>query len=417
MGLDEFAAVPDGHGILRATRDVTFCRIFNSTPQGTGNAFYDLKRSKIHKIRLHWSEHPDKRRGLYRSEDGVLVLLDKDWVGEHRDSQGKVIQFPSEYKFRLDGKLRSPWYDRECDRAAHPMEIAQELDIDYLGSDYQFFDAKVIDQIGVEDVRDPLVVGELEYDYETAQPTRFVPDERGRMKLWINLTPEGEFPDNLRVIQGADVAAGTGASNSTLSLVNRDTGEKIGEYADPNMLAEDFARFALVVARWCNGAFLIWDASGPPGRIFGSTIMDFKYPNIYWKTNLSTVTRRPSDTPGFYMNKGDKIDAFGKYRQALKNKTFIQRSYEANKECLYYIHVMGAQSAIEHTSSLNTTDPSGAKSNHGDRCVADVMANFALHIFRDERPIAKEAPKVINCFQSRRAEYDRRVREQEEVWV
>jgi len=27
------------------------------------------------------------------------------------------------------------------------MEIAQELDIDYLGSDYQFFDAKTLDRI------------------------------------------------------------------------------------------------------------------------------------------------------------------------------------------------------------------------------------------------------------------------------
>lgn len=40
--LDEFAAVENGHAILRATRDVTRCRIFNSTPNGTGNAFYDI---------------------------------------------------------------------------------------------------------------------------------------------------------------------------------------------------------------------------------------------------------------------------------------------------------------------------------------------------------------------------------------
>jgi hypothetical protein len=416
MGMDEFAAVPDGHAMLRATRDVTQCRMYNSTPQGTGNAFYDLKKIKIKHLRLHWSEHPVKRRGLYRSEDGRLVMLDKDFRGIVRDSEGNGILFPDNYKFRLDGKLRSPWYDTECDRAVHPMEIAQELDIDYLGSSYQFFNPAVIERIQQENVREPIVKGELEFDLETCLPTRFVPCQDGRLHLWVNLTPEGGFPENIKVVEGADISAGTGASNSAMSFVDRETGEKVGEFADPKILPEDFAHYAVAMAKWFNNAYMIWDATGPTGRIFGSNVTEIGYLYIYWKTAISKFTKKPTDTPGFFFqNKSDTGQAFGDYRKALHDGTFIQRSYEANKECLLYVHTNDGK--IEHVASSNTQDPTGARTNHGDRCVADVLANFGIHILRDRSPKQIEDEKPPTCFQARRDEYEARIREDQEVWA
>jgi len=416
MGLDEFAAVPDGYAMLRATRDVTNCRMYNSTPQGTGNAFYDLKKTKIKHLRLHWSDHPVKRRGLYRSEDSRLILLDKDFRGVVRDSEGNGTIFPDQYKFRLDGKLRSPWYDTECDRAAHPMEIAQELDIDYLGSDYQFFDAAIIERIQAENVREPVIKGELEFDFHTCEPTRFVPCADGRLLLWVNLTPEGWFPENIKVVQGADVSAGSGASNSALSFVNIETGEKIAEFAEPKLFPEDFALYGMAMAKWFNDAFMIWDASGPTGRVFGSTVMEAGYTYIYWKTPLNKFTKKPSDVPGFFLNPGDKAEAFGKYRRALKDGTFIQRSYEANRECLFYRHTAGQQ-AIEHTDAANTQDPTGARTNHGDRCVADVLANFGVIILKDRIPLAVPDSQPVGCFRSRRDAYEKKLKDKEEAWA
>jgi len=407
IGLDEFAFVPDGYAMLRATRATTNCRLYNSTPNGTGNAFYDLKKAKIKKIRLHWTQHPDKRRGLYRSEDGELKILDNEFRGVVRDSQGNGYIFPDNYPFRLDGKLRSPWYDCECDRAAHPMEIAQEIDIDYLGSNYQFFDSKVIERIQAEDVRDPVVCGELEFDFETKQPIRFVDFPDGRIKLWINLTPEGNFPPIINTILGGDVAAGTGASNSALSGVNEMTGEKLLEFAAHDMLAEDFADYATAIARWLNNAFLIWDASGPHGRIFGSRVVENHYNNIYWKTAINKITRKPSDIPGFFMNPGDKADAFGKYRRALKDRTFVQRSYEANKECLFYVQVAGTQT-VEHSSAMTSQDPTGARASHGDRAVADVVANFALQEFSKKYLVSQEPEFAENTFAGRRRAWEQK---------
>jgi hypothetical protein len=417
IGLDEFAFAPDSYAMLRACRASSDCRMYNSTPNGTGNAFYDLKKAKIQHIRLHWSYHPEKRRGLYTTENGEAKLLDKDFTGKVTDSNGTKYQFPQDYPFRLDGKLRSPFYDRECDRAAHPMEIAQELDIDYLGSSYQFFTANVIDRIQLEDVREPVVKGELELEGDTAAPIRFTSFYDGRVHLWLNLTPEEEFPPLLDIVLGADIAAGTGASNSALSGVNRQTGEKVLEFADPNMLAEDFATFAVAVAKWMNNAFLIWDASGPSGRIFGNRVMDLHYTHIYWKTALNKMTRKPTETPGYFLNPGDKAEAFGRYRRSLKDGTFVQRSYEANHECLFYVQVAGGK-AIEHISAANSQDPTGARENHGDRCVADVMANFALWMFKNQKVRFPEPNIPDNCFAARRAAYEAKLRRQkEEVWV
>jgi hypothetical protein len=122
IGMDEFAAfdVDAGYKALASTRDATKSRIFNSTPDGVGNAFYDVAHSDaVKQVVLHWTKHPVKAQGLY--------------IGG-------------------DGKPKSPWYDAECKRCIHPQEIAQELDIDFQGSDFQFFDPKGLNPLLVAQV-------------------------------------------------------------------------------------------------------------------------------------------------------------------------------------------------------------------------------------------------------------------------
>jgi hypothetical protein len=259
------------------------------------------------------------------------------------------------------------------------------------------------------------VCGELEFDYETKRPIRFVPFADGRIQLWLNLTPEGDFPPLTQTILGGDVSAGTGASNSALSGIDELTGEKILEFATADMLAEDFADYSTAIARWLNNAFLIWDASGPHGRIFGSRVMENNYNNIFWKRQLNKITRKPTDIPGFFMNPGDKADAFGKYRRALKEGAFVQRSYEANKECLYYVQVAGSQT-VEHTSAQTSQDPTGARASHGDRCVADVVANFALNDIAKKTSLRQQPEYAESSFAGRRRAWEQKQSDQNEDW-
>lgn len=409
MLIDEFASVPDDSALLSSTRDVTKCRLFNSTHKGAGKAFYRLSLGTIRKLILHWSKHPVKQRGLYYSVDGKLVLLDKNFKGEVSVGDKKYM-FPDDYAFRLDGKLRSPWYDNECDRAEHPMEIAQELDMDPFASDFQYFDGNMINAIEKADVRVPFAEGMLDFDEDSLDPLEFAPGKNGPLRLWINLDPYGKLPEDLDVVAGSDVSAGTGASNSTLSFVNKQTGEKIAEYVDPWIKPESFAEVATAFCRWFNNAYLIFDGAGT-GRIFGDTIIKL-YFNIYYRRNEEGYRKKVSDKPGVFLNTKEKAATLGQYRRSLKDKTFLQRSSIANQECLCYIH---KGKTIEHTKAVNSVDPSGAGDNHGDLVIADALAAKGLYLFgANKLSTEPNVSKPDNCVASRREEYERKQKKESE---
>ena len=155
--IDEFAAFDDKEGFqaLHASRDVTNARFFNSTPQGSANAFYEVVHHTAARIvKMHWTKNPVYNQGMYTSEEYSkghykLIMIDKDYRGRIQVlrkgwDKPKFLNFPEEYPFILDGKPRSPWYDNQYARCVNKREVAQELDIDFAGSSYQSFDQELI---------------------------------------------------------------------------------------------------------------------------------------------------------------------------------------------------------------------------------------------------------------------------------
>jgi hypothetical protein len=352
---DEFAAVEDGHRVLFAARDTANTRWFNSTPQGTGNAFYDVvQKPEIRKVRLHWTLHPIKSVGLYYE----------------------------------GGKLRSPWYDKQCARAAHPQEIAQELDIDYLGSDFTFFDVVALDRARNEWVRDPRYVGNLEYSMPDCQPVEFVEDSNGIMSLWMHPAATGGPPKDARYVIGADIAMGTqdtsqrGSSNSCLSIADAQTAEKIAEVVASGIEPAEFAAITVATARWFNNALLLWEGNGP-GGIFGTVVLRLGYRNIYYRRNEMTLSKRTTDMPGWWSTRDTKRLLLGEYNKALREKLFINRSYAAIDEARMYVFT--SSGAVAHARSETTIDPSGARENHGDRVVADALCWLGLREYATEK--------------------------------
>jgi hypothetical protein len=391
--LDEFASVPEGHAVLSATRDTTRCRLFNSTPKGIGNAFYDIRQTNIKKLRFHWSQHPEKKRGLYRSENGTLIILDN------------TFSFPADYPYVHDGKFRSPWYDGECARAAHPMEIAQELDIDYLGSDFQFFDMAVLDRLQAQSVRPPYHTGEIEF-YDELDPRGFMEIAGGRLQLWIHPSVDGTISDGVQCVLAVDTATGTGSSNSVITVGNKKTGEKIAEFASATIKPHELAKYAVAVAKYFNDAFMIWEANGP-GRIFGDTVLELGYRNIYYRQNDKSISRKVSDVPGWYSTRDTKLAILGDYRKALSSSDFINRSYQALRECREYIFTQSG--TVEHARSINTIDPTGAKENHGDRCIADALLYKGMKSISMAKAAIQDVPE--SCLMARRQGYENKRRE------
>jgi hypothetical protein len=402
MFIDEHAAfeVNDGFRVLRATRDTTRCRGFNSTPQGANNAFFDVCHSTAAKmIRLHWSKHPEKNVGLYTTDktdpSNLKVRLLDRFSGRveirRKGEQGSVfVKYPEEYPFRLDGKTRSPWYDNECARCVNEMEIAQELDIDFLGSDYQFFDAEAIELLRKQYCRPPTLIGELEYDDE-GTPKRFRESKKGKLALWIEIGPDGKLPSDMKFAIGADVSAGTGASNSVATIVDQRSGEKVGVWRNANTRPNPFAKQVVALAKYFNNAYLCWDRSGPTGETFTKKVIELGYGHLYYRRNEKKIGRTVTDEPGYFLNPAAKTSLFEDYRDALGEHKFINRSETGMKECLQFIRK--PDGTIEHSAAINSQDPSGARTAHGDEVVADALASLCLiELASDPKTSVPEAP-------------------------
>lgn len=381
--LDEFAAVEQGHRVLSSTRDATNCRLFNSTPNGVNNAFYDIRQTGIKRLRLHWSSHPIKSLGLYTTnERGGLKVLGGDGAYSFED-----------YKFVLDGKLRSPWYDEQCRRSANSQEIAQELDIDYLGSGFQYFNASAISEAIRNHARPPILTGDLEYDDTTGEPIRFSECAGGHLLLWTLLDGGGNPPIDHKYTVGTDVSAGTGASNSCLAGYDITTNSKVFEYVNSHIRPEQFAKQVAAICRWFGNAYLIWE-SGGPGRQFGSRIEELGYGNIYLRRREEGLSHKVSDIPGIVTTKEVKLIFLGEYRSAVEKGECVNRSKEALQECLEY--VFAPDGGVEHSKQCSRMDPSGAKANHGDRVIADALA-WKLIRERTFNPVVEKKEIPIGC--------------------
>jgi len=395
MFIDEHAAfeINDGFRVLKASRDTTKCRVFNSTPQGSNNGFSEVvHNTNARLIRLHWSLHPEKNKGLYTTEDGRLKLLDSFTgtvsVKAKGENRAKKVQFPGAYPFRLDGKIRSPWYDNECARCVSEVEIGQELDIDFLGSDYQFFDPEFINLLRKKFCRPHLSLGSLEYDNEECLPKRFVENrERGKLYLWISLNSDGLVPTDRKFVVGSDISAGTGASNSVSCVVDRETGEKVGCLRTPNLRPTQFANYSIALAKFFNNAYMIWDASGPTGKTFTQRVIKTSYGNIYYRRNEKRIGRDVTDEPGYFLNPKARESLLEDYRSALSDHKYINFSDSGMKECLQFIRK--PDGSIEHSASAHSQDPSGARTAHGDEVIADALACLGI-TERETRPAPKE---------------------------
>jgi hypothetical protein len=66
----------------------------------------------------------------------------------------------------------------------------------------------------------------------------------------------------------------------------------------------------------------------------------------------------------------------GEYLRALANSMFINRSREAIEECRQYVYL--PNNHVENQYARGITDGATGGRNHGDRVVADALANKAL---------------------------------------
>lgn len=416
--LDEFAAVQDGYSMLSATRDATRTRIINSTRKGAAGAYADQlakmqRTSPDGVITMDWSDHPLKYPGAYRVTDGKLEIVDSEWHHEHPG-----YKFVKDGPFFWNGELRSPWFDNECNRAASPREIAQEICRKAAESESQYFDAGVLARLRENCSRQPYHRGEVIWDDGDWTTGRWDENPKGRVRLWFNPDAAGKVPWTDIVI-GCDVATGKGgdmSSNSVASAVRSSTGEKILEFPVNTLNAHEFCEYVMAMCHWMNHAFLIWEDAGPGGE-FTRRLRDGAYGNVYRRdSDENTFGRKKTRKLGFAPTAKSKQTMLADYRTALATGKFINHSDEALIECGEYIVL--PTSAIEHSRAVASIDPNARGRNHGDRVIADALAWKAIKDRGGDPSRPVEPPKrelPLNCAAARRQERERKLKVSE-IW-
>lgn len=419
--IDEFSACEVGMGILKSTRDATATRWFNATPRGTASAHYRIVRlsrqnpKQVRPLRFHWSMHPEFNRGMYRLDehgDGHAVdpinnPLPENYFVENAD----LITSLKKRGLWECYETRAPWFDKQCGRATTKAEIAQEIEIDYLESGYQFFEGRDINDLIRLYCCPPRQVGDLEYDIETLEPTHFVKHNRGRLELWTELV-SGAPPLGRSYVVGVDASAGTGASNSVAAVWEANSGEKVAAFVSPNIRPERMAKVVIALCKWFGGAYLIWETNGS-GRAFGDAIIEWGYSNYYSRAK-KTETGETGGKAGWAPTRDNKYQLLAQYRGALADRIAFNRCEHSMRECLEYVFL--GNNWVEHASLKDLDDPSGARDQHGDRVIADALAT---KVFGDQPKMDMKVLHVRSLMSvaGRREEAKRRDKQQKSRYV
>jgi hypothetical protein len=372
---DEFAAVQAAQEVHSASASLTDCPIYVSTHKGVGTKFYELSKSEMPKLTLHWTEHPKKAEGLYHD---------------------------------ADGKPRSPWYD-----ALGPVygltksQIAGEVDINPEGSSESLYDESQLSKDEKDLVRAP-IVGELEYDADKQQPLGWSDNPRGDFWRWgPEPTADREY------VVGVDIAAGTGTSFSVICVGDCMTGEQVMEFASSRILPYDLAKLAIAVCKWFKGAdgqgaFLIWESTGPTGSVFGQAVIEHGYGNVYFKTRDDDLNMAVSTKYGYGTSGATKEKMLGNLMQGMVSRRFLVRSSRVFREWRGYTYENGK---VTYTGSKQSGDESNKGASHGDAVIAAGMAWHRMRIRMGrtpDEPMQRKVQPGTLAWRRREAEQEER---------
>lgn len=395
VGFDEAAFMAEARELIENLRAVTNCRNVFSTFNGKEDYFYELvtRQDNWLSLPLDWRDNPSQNQGLYTTDKGRLKLIDREFVHE-----------PS-YKFRLDGRVRSPWYDAECDRAGNNMiEIARELDRDPGGAKGRPFTESSLSHAR-QFVREPVRIGN--FDFPDSDPTaieemQWQNAEGGPFRLWCDLDAQGLLPADDYCV-GDDVGAGTGGDGSSNSVIEiwNGRGEQVGEFADNDISPEELARLTVALCYWLGrgrpAPFLVWEKNGPTGTQFTREIMRLNYPNVYYMKDAEDRAAKRTRRPGFHNSKTSK--ALQPLISALNNRQLVPRSKDLLRECGEYVFGKGD---VEHPKAKNAPDESLAGVNHGDRAIAASMCVLGLQDRRMLKEMERKSKRDPNLWEAPR---------------
>lgn len=271
--------------------------ILISTPNGYDPLYYNTYDQSIkgensyNIIEMKWYQDP-----RYNGYNKFLKTGETDLTWMKKDCEPVIeIEFTDESYKRMvqDGyKPTSVWYRQMCnDMNNDKKKIAQELDVNFLGSGGNVIEDEDIENQKNKYVIDPIFVDKTYFDGNS-----------GLVRIW-------EEPiEGHQYILSADVAGGSGLDSSAFVIINFTTMEQVCEYqgkTPPDKYAVIINQYGLLY-----NAYVVVDNIGI-GDTTARKLVELKYPNLHYdKTaqNAHTHLNEPdvldnsSKVAGFNIN-------------------------------------------------------------------------------------------------------------------
>lgn len=383
--IDEAAFIRELRQLWVTLEATTSCRIANSTVSGPDFFSKIVRSGRVRVISLPWWDHPLKGRGRY-------TLTDPE--------TGEV-------------KISSPWRDAKVAAAIDPREVAQEIDRDHNAAGLVVFDTRVVERQKAMYARDPIYTGRLEYTGGIEQDLAlqraaglkepFAVEWRDEamnggddwLRLWCELEQDrhGAWrPNQLRTYAiGIDIGHGVGASNSTMSVVEVETGAKVAEAASSKYSPDEWARLCAMTGYWFGGvrrcAFLIWEKNGPGGQMW-RVLQRVRYPWFYRQIDETKLTRHITDQPGWHSSPNTKRMLLTDLAAAMRRDLFRNCSARALDEAAQFVFYDNRDVGVGERED----DSTGAREAHGDITIADALAYYGSTQCARCSPPEREAP-------------------------
>jgi len=268
--------------------DATPCRVANSTPFGAGGQYYDLViDGKTKRTTFHWSIHPEKALGISCI-----------WPPPNLDEKKHLGE-----EWEPEEKLTSPWYEKECERRTST-EVAQELDIDYLGAGNPVFDGKAWRSLQIyhkvpEEIALFIKIMHEELDHEIVPEPL---DREGYLLIYEEPDPRHYYTIGVDVVEGVE-----DGDYATIVVYDRKTKNVVAFYWS-QVDEVTLSRIVYVVSSYYSPEADSIDAPWVGIETTGPGLATFDFAVLLGMTNLFMAPRYDVAKGGVTYKKGWRTD-------------------------------------------------------------------------------------------------------------
>jgi len=314
--MDECAFIPNASTLWTAASPSLATggkALFISTPKGQDPLFYQTYKqalkgeSDFFITYIRWWRDDRYNRGV-------------KWVKGEEIISGDITE-EEMFKLYRDGyKPSSPWFETQRKAANYDKrKIAQEYEINFLGSSSTVIETEVLEKIRINYV---LSLDNISTDSSYKKIHYFRPPN-----------PESSY------IMGIDVSSGNGEDYSSIGIIDSETFEICAEYYD-KVTPDYLGMVACYMGRMYNESLAVVDIQGGYGTTTIKEMEDSSYINIYKTTKRNRSLRNSEETEisGFLITTSNRPKIIENFRTMIRKDEFIVESPRLLSELETFIY-------------------------------------------------------------------------------